>query len=411
MFRWIGTNLRTFLFAFILALAVWVSAVTAADPDETRVYPTPIPIEFVGQDPGLITIGQAPKTILVTLRAPRSVWDQFTSGEASIHAVADLTGLGSGDHSVTIQVQISIRPVRLISITPKTFTLSLEPLVTRTFPVNLNISGQVAVGYEVGQPALNPAEVVVSGPQSLITKVNQISTSVDLGNTRQNIETTANVNAIDSQGQTVSGVTIHPGQVSITLPITQQGGYRDLAVKVVTVGQPITGYRLTSVAAFPPIITVYSSNLSLIESMPGYVETLPLDLSGNSENINTNLGINLPPGVTLIGDQTVAVQVGIQAIEGSLTKSYRPVEVIGLMPGLSVHISPDTVDVIISGPLPVLNALSISDIHVQVDVSGLAPGTYQLIPTVKVNNQQVAIDSILPGTVEVTITSNTTPTP
>lgn len=34
MFRWLATNLRTFLLAFALALVVWVTAVTAANPDE-----------------------------------------------------------------------------------------------------------------------------------------------------------------------------------------------------------------------------------------------------------------------------------------------------------------------------------------------------------------------------------------
>ncbi len=46
MFRWLATNFRTFLLAFALALVVWVTAVTSANPDETQVYPNPIPIEI-----------------------------------------------------------------------------------------------------------------------------------------------------------------------------------------------------------------------------------------------------------------------------------------------------------------------------------------------------------------------------
>ena len=36
MLRWLTTNLRTFLLAFILALAVWVTAITASNPDQTN---------------------------------------------------------------------------------------------------------------------------------------------------------------------------------------------------------------------------------------------------------------------------------------------------------------------------------------------------------------------------------------
>ena len=51
MFRWLATNLRIFLLALVLALAVWVTAVTVENPDETQTYPNPIQIEFIGQAP------------------------------------------------------------------------------------------------------------------------------------------------------------------------------------------------------------------------------------------------------------------------------------------------------------------------------------------------------------------------
>ena len=91
MLRWLTTNLRTFLLAFVLALAVWVTAVTSANPDLTQAYPNPVPIEFIGQDPGLVMTGTVQRQVQVTLRAPRSIWDTLLSGETAIHAVVDLT--------------------------------------------------------------------------------------------------------------------------------------------------------------------------------------------------------------------------------------------------------------------------------------------------------------------------------
>jgi len=46
-----------------------------------------------------------------------------------------------------------------------------------------------------------------------------------------------------------------------------------------------------------------------------------------------------------------------------------------------------------------------------VDLTGLTPGTYQLIPAVMVTDQGVTVQSILPGTVEVTIAKETATTP
>jgi YbbR domain-containing protein len=115
MFNWLFRNLRTLIIAFVLALAVWVSAVTAADPDEVRAYPRSIPLEIIGQDPGMVIVGSVPTTIGLTLRAPSSVWEQLSTTEDAVRAVMDLSGLSVGQHNVEIQVQVRVRPVRIVS--------------------------------------------------------------------------------------------------------------------------------------------------------------------------------------------------------------------------------------------------------------------------------------------------------
>ena len=409
MLRWLTTNLRTFFLAFALALAVWVSAVTAADPDETRLFPNSIPIEFVGQDPGLIIKGQVTRQIQLTLRAPRSVWDKLISDKDAVHALVDLSGLAAGTYRLDVQIQIGVRPIRVISFSPEQLDLALEALVTRSLSVELSLTGKSAIGYQAGDAVLDPAEVVVSGPESLVNQVATVSLSLDLSGLRQNVETTLVLQALDDKGAPVTGLTLHPDSVQVSLPITQQGGYRDLAVKVVTIGRPANGYRLTNIAPIPPVVTVFSSNLDQISALPGYVETDPLDLNGASADIETRLNLNLPLGVTLVGEQNVLVQVGISAIQSSLTLTNRPVEINNLSTGLQARISPEKVDVILSGPLPVLDTLALADIHVIIDVKGLTPGTYHLTPTVQLVIEGVTVESILPGTVEVVITYKTSP--
>jgi hypothetical protein len=89
----------------------------------------------------------------------------------------------------------------------------------------------------------------------------------------------------------------------------------------------------------------------------------------------------------------------------------QPINIIGLPEGLGAQVLPQTIDVIISGPLPVLDALTLQDVIVNVDVTGLEPGTHQLVPNVKVLVSNVLVESILPGTVEVILFVPGTPTP
>ncbi len=409
MLRWLTKNMRTFILAFALALAVWVSAVTAADPDETRLFPNPVPVEYVSQDPGLIIKGQVPRQVQITLRAPRSVWDKLTTEKDAIHALVDLSGLKAGTHTLNIQVQINARPIRLISLSPEKFDLTLEAFITRSMPLELTLTGEPAIGYLAGEPILIPAEVVLSGAQSLMNQVTHLSLLLDISGSRQEIQTTLPIQALDDQGNLVTGLTMHPDNVQVNLPISQQGGYRDLAVKVVTIGRTANGYRLTNVDPTPPLVTVFSSDLELIGAMPGYVETTPLDLNGADADIEIRLNLNLPSGVTLVGEQNVLVRVGISAILGSLKLTNRPVEIINLSPTLLAKISPEIVDVILSGPLPVLDTLAPANVHVVIDTKGLGVGTHYLTPTIQMVIEGVTVESILPGTVEVIISYKNKP--
>jgi len=413
MIRWIATNLRTLLWALAMALAVWVAAVTAADPDEVRQYPNPIPIEIIGQDPGLVITGDVPKQMELTLRAPQSVWERLLAEGNDIKAILDLSGLSAGEHTLEIQVQIPINPVRIVTATPRTATITLEPLDTETFPVNLNVTGKPAIGYQAGDPVKDPEEIVISGPQSLVERVKQVRASINLTSVRDSIDQTVSVQALDENNQIVTGLGINPSEVQIQIPISQQGGYRDLAVKVVVQGQVASGYRLANISVFPPVVTVFSGDPALVNSLPGVLETQPLDLENANEEINTRLAINLPEGVSLVGEQTVLVRVNVAPIQSSLTISNKSIEIEGLPAGWYAQIAPDNVDVILSGPLPLLDTLSPQDVRVVVDVTDLDVGTHQLTPSVDILISDINVESILPGTVEVNISRIPlqTPTP
>ena len=71
----------------------------------------------------------------------------------------------------------------------------------------------------------------------------------------------------------------------------------------------------------------------------------------------------------------------------------------------SIPLPDASVDVIIFGPLPLLDTLTRQDVHVTVDVTGLEAGTHQLTPKVEVLISDVKVESILPGTIEVILTA------
>jgi YbbR domain-containing protein len=392
------------LVALILALAVWISAVTASDPNVEKPYPYNVPIEIVGQDSGLTITSSIPGTVSLVLSAPQSIWDLPLNDPNAVRAVVDLSGLGPGTYTLPVQIQIAPRPVRMVAQTPEMVTLTLEKLMVNELPVVFVARGTPATGYQTGKVTLDPDKVTVTGPVSLMERVERVQATLDINQANQTINRSVGLVALDADGSVVSGVTIVPPEVDITQEISQRFGYRNVVVKVVATGQLADGYHLTNISVFPPTVTVFSADPQIVSDLPGFIETLPLDISGAKDDIDIYLELNLPEGVSVVGNQTeVLVRVGIAAIESSLTLPNVPVEVSGLQPGLRATVSPEEVIVIISGPVALLDRLQATDVRVIANLTEYTSGTYQVEPEIEILIPELRAESILPETIQVII--------
>jgi YbbR domain-containing protein len=407
MVRWLNENFGSLLLSLVAAAMVWASAVSAADPIQQQAFPEPIPIELTGLAEDLVVLGEVPSEGLAVVRAPESVWARITSD--AVHLEADLSGLTAGQHEVEVRARVDFGPARVTSVDPEAITLTLEPLATRVVPVQVRTLGTPAVGYRVETPNAEPDEVTVSGPTSVVAQVAQALAEVSLGGLRQDVDQTVQLLPVDPSGQTVAGVRVEPSEVQVSARVVQLGGYRDVAVKVIIEGQVEPGYWVTRITVSPPVVTVYSADAESVVVLPGFVETEPLVLTGASADLSRRLTLSLPEGVAPVGEQTVLVDVGIAAIESSLTVT-RQLEIQGLGPGLYASPSPDTVSVILSGPLAVLERLTLSDVRVVLDLRDMGIGTHQVAPEVVVLPSGLVAQAILPATIEVTIARTPFPT-
>jgi YbbR domain-containing protein len=410
LLRWIFRNLGTFLLAFALAVVVWISAVTTAFPSVQRVRP--VPLEILGRDPNMLIVGNLPTQVRVTLVAPTDVMDSLNTSESAVTAWVDVSGLEAGTYDLEVQAQVNpaYQPVRRQLISPEIVTVVLEELITRTLPANLEVTGDLTIGYQRGIPSHEPASVTVSGPATLVERISEVRAELDISGAVETINRDLLLMAVDRNGELVSGVTISPSEVSVTQPIFLRESYRNVIVRVVTEGQPAEGYKLTNITVSPLNVVVFSSNPQLVNDLPGYVETDPVILTDAEDDVEDFAGLNLPEGVSIVGDPFVQVSVSIAAIEGSL-KMTLPVEPLGLVPIRAALIQPQTVDVILLGPVPILDQLDLSDIRLIVDLTDLDLGIYQMDLQVDVLPERIEVEAVLPSTVQVEIIIAPTSTP
>jgi hypothetical protein len=99
----------------------------------------------------------------------------------------------------------------------------------------------------------------------------------------------------------------------------------------------------------------------------------------------------------------VQVSVGISPIESSLALTDVLVESTGLLAIQTSIIEPQKVDLIVTGPLTILQGLNALDLRVLVDLTGYSSGKYTLEPKLLLNVPGLRISSISPKTFVITI--------
>ena len=404
--RWILSSIPLMVLALILSSLAWFVAAEAEDPTRTERYSQSIPITSSGLPGEMVLLGGFDEFVQVEMRATESVWRNLAVED--FNATVDLAALGPGVHEVPVQVTLDKTPSRILQITPEYVTVELEHSMERSVLVRIQIEGEPTLGYLRRAAPVTPREVTVSGPQSYVDQVVEAVTAISVEGADADVEGEFLLELQDSGGQPVPYVELEPEVVSVRIPIELSGYYRPLAVRAVLEGQVAADYRITDISVDPPTVTVFGPP-DIVAAIPGYIETEPIDVEGALADIIDRPRVNVPDNVTvIIGQQPVEVRVSIEAVQSSRTVEITPT-LQGLGVGLTATVPLETVEVILSGPLPVLEALGIDDVRIVLDLFGLPVGLHQIEPQAVVP-EGISVQKVLPATMQVEISVATTPT-
>ncbi len=388
------------IIALALAFTLWLVAVGEENPSREDFFPDAIDVEYVNLQSGLVVYHSSLSTVHVKVRAPQTTWNQLRAG--SFHVVADLQGLGAGEHQVKLTVQVNTPQANVTDLDPgNTVDVQLQQIKSRQLDVHSQILDALPVGYDARPPVITPAQVTVSGPEILVDQVYEVAADVYLLGSKVSVNRDVTVLARDAQGQLVQGVTINPATVNASVQVEQRVGYKDVSVRTILKGAPAPGYWVSNITVTPSSATVVGGPDALAK-MTGFVETIPIDISGATSDLNRPAGLSLPPGVSVLNNEAIIVQISVTPILGGQTVP-RKVVLQGVARGLTATVSPDSADVILSGPVPALQALAPDAVQVVVDASNLAAGTYNVKPRILSLPTSLNVQSIVPDTIQLIV--------
>ncbi|PJF41254.1 MAG: hypothetical protein D6737_10010 [Chloroflexi bacterium] len=391
-------NLIWFAGSVVLAFFVWAIAVTQTQGERQIEN---VQVQYL-LDEGLVITSDAPDTVDVFVRAQDSVLQRITRDE--IEVVADLRGLPPGQHTVELKADAA-RGAIVVDISQVRVRVTLEQLEEKFVPVVVNLISDPPTGFQAGEPQLTDNQVLVTGASSAVSAVEAVRINVDLGGQRNPFEDEVRLLPVDANGSPVPNVTLQPATVGVMIDISQREDIREVPVTPnILLNTLPDGYVLTSVEYDPQVLLV-SASPDVLAGIPSTFFTMPVSLAGQTTDFEISVPVELPDDELLVmSTQNIRVSVGITALTGSRQFDSVPVEVIGLGADSQAIPIPDVVTVLLTGPQPLLQELSLDDVQVILDVNGLADGNYELMPTVGIGEAELDVSArVLPAEVSVQI--------
>jgi YbbR domain-containing protein len=411
MLSWLRENLGTLFLALILAITAWVAAVSQEDPIIEQVFESALEIEYQGLQDGLTIVGEVPETGQITLRAPSSVW--LLLSQDDLRLTVDLSNVEAGNHRLQIEPVINSRATQMTALEPSMVELEIELLATKIIDIDVALEGNPGADYRAEEPIVAIDRTTIIGPTTIVDRVVKALVRIDLNSRQQSIDQEFTLIPVDEAGDPVTGIALEHENVQITLAITRIENIRRLVVIPNVTGQDLLEqqgyYRVTSISVTPPEVAIFSDDAEALEALPGFLETIPIEIEDRTTSVDQRVPLDIPEGFSLIGEQSVRVEVSIAPITTTVSLT-RPVEIQSVRLGLYSYVSPEEVDLILTGPAIILDELQPEQVRVIIDVLNLDQGTYQLEPEVIVLPDDVTWEPPNPALIEVTLTYTPRPT-
>lgn len=319
-----GLKLASLLFSFML----WFIVINITDPQKEQPFRN-IPVKLINTDilteEGLVyeILDESNIIDTVTVYAPRTVIEELEEGD--LVAEADIKDL-----TVANTVPIKIRSNRYsdkitnIKSSIDNVQLNIEEEKTVRLVLKTSTVGTPAEGYLVGNSTADQNLLVVSGPESVVSRISRAAAEVDVSGFTSNIATYAEVKLYDSEGEEVTEKTLKKNYSSVRVNV-EILATKEVPLRFSVMGEPAEGYAVSGEVTSTMDTVLISGNGNVLNGINSIeIPQEALDVSNQSENLVVYLDIQdyLPAYTSLAEsefDGRVTVTVPIQK---TITREY-----------------------------------------------------------------------------------------
>lgn len=402
--------------SLIIAILIWLLVRNVDDPIVVRTfYEIPVSIEnasYLAENLEIPLLVDGKDTVKVRVKGARSVVSKLKKED--IKAVADMTQIISKD-TTPIMVPVEVTGTGIsdsdITVRPRNIQVDIEKQksVEKTIAVSTGDT-QPDKDYEIGNLKANPEKVTISGPETIINKIDKVVALIDVtGRKESNIEIKSQLKIYDKNLDELSPKQLEYLNIKEisdnTIRIQAQFWKvkQNVKIKAEYSGEPKRGYEVDSINLVPDTISVAGTDEALKKleqegntlEIPGkYIDVT--DKTGDFEQ-NIDLSELLPEDLKLVRDLNSSVIATVKILpynSRDYEVSVTQIEADNKAEDLDLVFQDEQITIRAKAKEQDLDSLSVANIQVQIDLNGYGEGEYEVPVTVTLPGGYELVESI-----------------
>ncbi len=281
-----------------IAILLWLYIIVVLDP-AVEVEVRELPIQFVGQEQlaesGLSVVSESATSINVKVKGSRKKMGRYDM--KTIIAKVDLSGLfKEGRHKLPVDIVVPFENAGISSQSHYHVEVQLENTVHKELELKVLEQGSLGAGYMPGEVKISSPRITITGPESVVGKIEKAGVVLDFGNARTDIKQTLPIQFYDSEGRELTS------QDALLKRISQNITETTVTCKVV---------KLRAVKVTPQFAPETEDERTILAKATYTINPLQVQIYGDDEETGkiTEILTERIPLMDIIDGQTVKVKL------------------------------------------------------------------------------------------------------
>lgn len=283
----LSNNTKLKLISLLSAIVLWMYVMAVVDPEETKLFED-IPVSITNlndlSDKDLVIYPDTEVTTSVYVTGKLSTIQKMSKEDISVYGQINNPIEGKNE------IYLKITPAQRVTYEFKNSIaiVNLEKIITENKKIEVEVTGNIKQDIDTIKLENNNEEVEVSGPRSLVEKVEKIEAILNSNKQTDDFDISLDLKPVDKKGNIVSGVELKTSSLNAKVTLLKE---KTVPIKVNIEGENTENYKLSQ-------DTVYIKGKRELVDKIEYISTQPINLSSIPKNTTMDISLIIPNGIT-----------------------------------------------------------------------------------------------------------------